>query len=69
MTKWISIKDGKTLPEADIQYLVTIKKNDYSDDRVVTVGSFNYDPFKNKYDWLHGDRMVAFAEMPQPFKG
>jgi hypothetical protein len=48
--------------------LVTIKKSDFGDDeKVVTIGSFNFSPFSKKFEWSHGSRTIAFAELPKPY--
>lgn len=63
---WYPI-DGDIIPVPDCNYLVTIKENQYSDKKVVTIGSYNYNPFKEKYEWLHGSRTIAFAVLPKPY--
>lgn len=62
---WYPI-NGDVRPEPDKNYLVTIKK-DWSDEKLVTVGSYNYNPFTLKFEWLHGNKTIAFAELPKPY--
>jgi len=63
---WYPI-DGNIKPKIDINYLVTIYKNDYDEEKFVTVGSYNYHPLSNKYEWTHGERTIAFGELPEPY--
>lgn len=59
--------NGDVEPRKDGQYLVTIKKRDFDDEVVVTIGSYNYNPFSKKWEWTHGNRTIAFAELPNPY--
>jgi hypothetical protein len=59
--------NGKKKPRKNGQYLVTIFENYFSEKRVVTVGSYNRNPFTKKFEWSHEDRMIAFAKMPKPY--
>ena len=64
---WYPVK-GDVKPKENGQYLVTIKKSDFGDDeKVVTIGSFNFSPFSKKFEWSHGSRTIAFAELPKPY--
>ena len=63
---WIPVEDGK--PDIDKNYMVTIGRRSRNDVRVVTVGSYNYNPFNKKYLWTHEDRMIAYAELPEPYR-
>jgi len=63
---WYPVK-GDVKPEENGQYLVTIKKRDFGDEKVVTIGSFNFSPFSQKFEWSHGSRTIAFAELPKPY--
>ncbi len=67
--EWKPISDKNNIPEVNKPYLVTIWKRGYGDDmRVVTIGSYNYSPFKKINEWDHDDRMIAFSELPEPYK-
>jgi Tol biopolymer transport system component len=63
---WYPVK-GDVKPQENGQYLVTIKKRDFSDEKVVTIGSYNFSPFSKKFEWSHGARTIAFAELPNPY--
>jgi len=63
---WIKIGEGN--PKKDTNYLVTIYKRGTSGERVVTIGSYNYNPFSKNYEWTHEYRMLAYAELPNPFQ-
>jgi len=66
---WKPVNDKNNKPEIGKLYFVTIWKSGFSDDdiRVVTIGSINYSPFKKKNEWDHDDRMIAYAELPEPY--
>ena len=59
--------NGNVKPRENGQYLVTINKRDFGDERIVTIGSYDFSPFSQKYEWLHSNRMIAFAELPNPY--
>jgi hypothetical protein len=59
--------NGDVQPKENGQYLVTIKKRDFGDEKVVTIGSYNFSPFSKKFEWSHGTRTIAFAELPKPY--
>lgn len=61
------LANGLNKPKTDCNYLVTIYKSDYSNDKVVTIGSYNFNPISQRHEWLHGERMISFAELPKPF--
>lgn len=63
---WIRLGGGE--PKKNTNYLVTIYRRSKGDgERVVTIGSYNYNPFTKKYEWTHEERMIAYAELPNPF--
>lgn len=64
---WHPIK-GDVQPKENGQYLVTIKKREFDDEKVVTIGSYNFNPFSKKFEWSHGKRTIAFAELPNPYE-
>ena len=59
--------NGDVQPKENGQYLVTIRKRDFGDEKVVTIGSYNFSPFSKKFEWSHGTRTIAFAELPKPY--
>ena len=59
--------NGDVQPKENGQYLVTIRKRDFGDEKVVTIGSYNLSPFSQKFEWLHGTRTIAVAELPKPY--
>ena len=59
--------NGDIQPKENGQYLVTIRKRDFGDEKVVTIGSYNFNPFSKKFEWSHGTRTIAFAELPKPY--
>lgn len=63
--KWNKV-GGDVKPEHNKNYLVTIRK-EWSNDRIVTVGSYAYNPMSERYSWLHGRKTIAFAELPEPY--
>ena len=56
------------VPEVDKPYMVTIWKRGYGDDvKLVTIGRYLFNPFSGKKEWDHEDRMIAYAELPEPY--
>jgi hypothetical protein len=48
----------------DSKYLVSISVHN---EIKTTIGSYNFDIFKQKYQWIH-DTIISYAELPEPFK-
>jgi hypothetical protein len=67
--KWKLVSDKNNIPEVGKNYLVTIWKRGYGDDdvRVVTIGQYNYNTFSKTPIWDHEDRMISYAELPEPY--
>ena len=65
---WKSIKNKKNKPVIGRAYLVTIKKDYFDDERVVTIGGYDR-ILGGQLEWSHDVRMIAFAELPEPYNG
>lgn len=66
-TEWIPINDDNSNPKIGTPYLVTILGMYGNNKRYVSIGQYNYDG-KGKLRWDHGDRMIAYAELPKPYE-